>query len=508
MLHAWYAREWVRDPATRARYEGAVAFARAHRACAGTGADGPLPEVPDAVLAKTLVGLVVYDRSANADRWLAAWHRSARGPARLAVVHNRDRADPVATRAITAGRPDAYVPRENVGFDIGALQDVVTGRFAGALPDWEYLLWCTDDFVPVRPDFLLRFMDKARDPGVGLVAGRFGYWPGRWSGLESERHCRTAGFLVRRDVAARLRFPVAKVVTRDQCLAFEHRPGHLMEQVLALGYRVADLGDPDARVMWDADHEAHLDRWPAYARAFGTGPGGGAAPPRDHGSRSSRGAVPRRERVPSCLNEGAAMAVERFANAAQTTLTAPIAAGTAPIVFTVFSASAFPSAGNFRVRIDNELMLVTAVSGTSWTATRPVEGTTGAAHATGATVTQVLTAAAMNALGAISADQASGTVLAGPASGGAGAPRSAPWRRPTCPGSTRAARGTRRARRSSWPWAPRPRPERTRRTRSSRPGPGPSPRRSPRPKPAPPARTWCSILTSTGRPSGPRRRTG
>ncbi len=275
VLHAWYAREWGRDPETRARYEAVIAFARAHRACAGTGADGPLPEVPNTVLAKTLVGLVVYDRIANAERWLAAWHRSAHGPARLAVVHNRDRADPVATRAITAGRPDAYVPRENVGFDIGAFQDVVTGRFAGALPDWEYLLWCTDDFVPVRPDFLLRFLDKARDPGVGLVAGRFGYWPGHWSGLESERHCRTVGFLVRRDVAERLRFPVAKVVTRDQCLAFEHRPGHLMEQVLALGYRVASLDDADARVMWDADHEVHLDRWPEYAKAFGAAPKGG-----------------------------------------------------------------------------------------------------------------------------------------------------------------------------------------------------------------------------------------
>ncbi|QJX01315.1 glycosyltransferase family protein [Frigoriglobus tundricola] len=270
LLHAWYARAWVGDPATRQRYEAVVAHARAHRA--GAGAGGPAPEVPDAVLARTLVGLVVYDRVPNVERWLAAWHRSERGAARLAVIHNRDRADPAATRAITAGRPDAYVPRANVGYDIGAFRDVVTGRLAAALPDWEYLLWCTDDFVPVRPDFLLQFLARAADPRVGLVAGRYGYWPGNWSGRESERHCRTVGFLIRRATAAALRFPAAAALSREDCLAFEHRPGHLMEQVLARGERVADLGDADAQIMWDLNHEADLDRWPAYERHFGARP--------------------------------------------------------------------------------------------------------------------------------------------------------------------------------------------------------------------------------------------
>jgi glycosyltransferase involved in cell wall biosynthesis len=269
LLHAWYARDWARDSETRRRYERVIAHARAYRAARSGGGGPPLPEVPDSVLAKTLVCLIVHDRVRNVERWLGAWHKSERGPARLAVVHNQDHPDAAATRAIAAARPDAYLPRENVGFDIGAFQDVVRGRFAPHLPDWEYLLWCTDDFLPVRPDFLLQFLAKAADPRVGLVAGRYGYWPGHWSGRESERHCRTVGFLIRRQVASELRFPAERVRTREECLRFEHRPGHMMEQVLARGHRVVELGDPDARVMWDVNHEAELDRWAAFDRHFG-----------------------------------------------------------------------------------------------------------------------------------------------------------------------------------------------------------------------------------------------
>jgi len=81
---------------------------------------------------------------------------------------------------------------------------------------------------------------------------------------------------------------------------------------------------------------------------------------------------------------------EQYANNAQTTLAAAIAA--ADTTITVSSAAGFPSQPQFRIRIDNELLLVTAVSGTTWTVQRGVEGTTAAAHASGATVTHVLTA--------------------------------------------------------------------------------------------------------------------
>ena len=92
------------------------------------------------------------------------------------------------------------------------------------------------------------------------------------------------------------------------------------------------------------------------------------------------------------------MPTYEFANSAQTTLAQPCGAGDALIV--VASAAAFVDqngtalTGSFVVRIDNELLLVTSVSGTTWAVTRAVEyvagAATAAAHASGAAVVHVL----------------------------------------------------------------------------------------------------------------------
>lgn len=86
--------------------------------------------------------------------------------------------------------------------------------------------------------------------------------------------------------------------------------------------------------------------------------------------------------------------MEQFSNLGSTTLAAAISSSN--VSLTVSSASNFSSSGNFRILIDNELIEVTAVSGTTFTVTRGIEGTTAASHSTGATVTQVLTAGGLN----------------------------------------------------------------------------------------------------------------
>jgi hypothetical protein len=92
----------------------------------------------------------------------------------------------------------------------------------------------------------------------------------------------------------------------------------------------------------------------------------------------------------------------------------------------VVSAASFPSSPQFKIQIDCELMMVTALSGTgntTWTVTRGIEGTTPTTHALGATVTGVLTAGDMNAIAAVVlAPQGANTVLAGPSSGSSGPP--------------------------------------------------------------------------------------
>lgn len=92
------------------------------------------------------------------------------------------------------------------------------------------------------------------------------------------------------------------------------------------------------------------------------------------------------------------MQVEQYANNARTTLSAGIDGVTDTL--TVADASAFPARPRFRVIVDEELLLVTAVDGATWTVARGVEGTAPAAHDSGAAVTHVLTAASLRAVGA------------------------------------------------------------------------------------------------------------
>src|SRR6185295_7488450 len=88
------------------------------------------------------------------------------------------------------------------------------------------------------------------------------------------------------------------------------------------------------------------------------------------------------------------MATEQFANNAQTALTGSITGGATTL--TITSASGFPGNAQFRIRIDDELLLVTGGAGTTtWTVTRGIENTTAIGHGNSATVTHVLTAGAV-----------------------------------------------------------------------------------------------------------------
>lgn len=80
---------------------------------------------------------------------------------------------------------------------------------------------------------------------------------------------------------------------------------------------------------------------------------------------------------------------EQFANNARDSLNGSLTNVATSVV--VNSATEFPTEGNFRILVDSEIMLVTSVSGSTFTATRGVEGTTGVAHTDGALVTQLVT---------------------------------------------------------------------------------------------------------------------
>lgn len=81
---------------------------------------------------------------------------------------------------------------------------------------------------------------------------------------------------------------------------------------------------------------------------------------------------------------------ELLANNAASTLTAAVPDAVATTL-TVANGTVFPATGNFRVIVDNELMLATARSGNTLTVTRGIEATTAVSHLNGAAITHILT---------------------------------------------------------------------------------------------------------------------
>ena len=80
---------------------------------------------------------------------------------------------------------------------------------------------------------------------------------------------------------------------------------------------------------------------------------------------------------------------ERFVNNAQTTLVSKSLSGESTI--TVINAVDFPTEGNFRIMVDTEIMLVTAVSTNIFTVTRGVDGTAAFDHVAGSQVMAIVT---------------------------------------------------------------------------------------------------------------------
>lgn len=85
--------------------------------------------------------------------------------------------------------------------------------------------------------------------------------------------------------------------------------------------------------------------------------------------------------------------VEQFANNATSTLSSSINASTTSI--TVVNGTPFSSSGTFRVVVESEIMLVTGRLSDTLTVVRGQEGTIAASHASGITVTQIMTAGAI-----------------------------------------------------------------------------------------------------------------
>lgn len=80
---------------------------------------------------------------------------------------------------------------------------------------------------------------------------------------------------------------------------------------------------------------------------------------------------------------------ERLANDAESTLDGALTDSATTL--NVLSATTFSSEGDFRIRVNDEIMLVTAVSTNTFTVERGIEGTTAVAQGSGDAICQILT---------------------------------------------------------------------------------------------------------------------
>jgi len=203
-----------------------------------------------------IVTVIVHDRFENLERWVTCMKGS---PYPLVVIHN-DNGDKKFAKYCRENNVK-YFRRANIGYDIAALQDVCNDKIEG-FPDWDKMLWCTDDTIPVKKDFVEQFLSKFNGHSTPCME----------ISREVTPHIRTTGFLIDRQTAKRLVFPANPITTKDQCYHFEHRGGRqtFFHQLNRMGKRPVMVSALQNSPLWDIGNKRHLrmNRWSEFEQNF------------------------------------------------------------------------------------------------------------------------------------------------------------------------------------------------------------------------------------------------
>lgn len=200
---------------------------------------------------KVSVCVIVYDRIENVKTWLNCWEKSDTEDAELSIIHNyKSIEDIVIVKKLCEKYTGVnYIQRQNIGYDIGAFQDVCKERLYKFNNDWEYLLWCTDDVIPMKRTFIKDFLNtnKAGTPCMHIST-------------EVTNHVRTTGFMISKRMAGLLTFQKDRIETKEECYYFEHRGGRntLYHQLIRNGEAPFMLSKVDQSPLWDTGNKRSL----------------------------------------------------------------------------------------------------------------------------------------------------------------------------------------------------------------------------------------------------------
>lgn len=199
---------------------------------------------------KTILAIIVWNRFENLRLWVNCWNQCNKMNAELVVVHNLEN-DNNKYLQLCKDNSVTYVPRENKGLDIGAFQDVCKERLAGFPNNWDNLIWCTDDCIPMSKDFVQQFLEKLSNDNI----------PCYEISKEVKTHIRTTGFSVTKDISKKLTFPADPIRNREQCYEFEHKSKtSFYEQVISMGKKPVMINnDLRESPLWDAGVRRNLN---------------------------------------------------------------------------------------------------------------------------------------------------------------------------------------------------------------------------------------------------------
>lgn len=176
------------------------------------------------------------------------------------VIHNQDDLRVISSlKKLCEKAGVIYQPRQNIGMDIGALKDLCTGVIHH--PEFDYLLWFTDDVMPIRPSFITEFVSKA-DKGCSAYCISVG------GGFPT--HIRTVGYCLNKSVVDRLVFK--NYITKNDCYGFEYADDlNLYNQVTRMDITPVQVCDKHISPVWDSDkqHDGKLNRGEEQRKNFG-----------------------------------------------------------------------------------------------------------------------------------------------------------------------------------------------------------------------------------------------
>lgn len=200
---------------------------------------------------KIIVAIVVYNRFENIRRWIDCWNQcEQRGE--LIIIHNYDGSDKI--KEYCEGKVK-YIRRNNVGFDIGAFQDVCNERLEGFPNDWDTMLWCCDDTFPMTKDFIAPYLKP------GLVCTDLS--------PHVKRHIRTTGFMIDKETSLKIKFDVDPIITKWDCYQFEHKSRNAFyEQMIRLNVPIQQAAPRETSPLWDSGYKRRLDRGKEHSDLF------------------------------------------------------------------------------------------------------------------------------------------------------------------------------------------------------------------------------------------------